>query len=160
MGLPLASFSQGGASNTCEFFQLRPDFRSGSSSSSSPYNEIEGNSKRMFSQTQYAQSDIARCCVASIAGPVAECITNANKESTGKSSGDVSTLYDLMNAVNPPLAPEKQQDHIRWSAVTAHEIITSNKAAYDKLCEKFAEGASLEDCVATVESAFAAGANV
>ena len=149
MGLPLVNFRAGAPSNTCEFFQLRPDVKS-------DFSEGPGGQK-MFAKAEYSQVDIARCSVVSIAGPVAECISY--KEATGKAAGDVNTLYELMNAVSPALAPDKQQDHIRWSAVTAHDIISSShKAAYDALCVAFASGAQLEECVAIIEAASAGSA--
>jgi len=149
MGLPLSSFSpNSGSGNTCEFFQLRPEVVSGA--------EDEGSSgggagQKMFAKAEYSQFDIARSSAASIAGCVAECFVH--KEASGRSTpADVAVLYDVMNAVMPALAPEKQQDHIRWSAVTAWDILEKNKSAYEALSLAFAEGQSLEECVAVIES--------
>ena len=147
MGLPLSVFSpNSGSGNTCEFFQLRPEVVNGAEDEGSG-----GAAKKMFAKAEYSQFDIARSSAASIAGCVAECF--AHKEASGRSTpADVAVLYDVMNAVSPALAPEKQQDHIRWSAITAWSILETNKAAFEALSLAFAEGQSLEECVAVIES--------
>jgi hypothetical protein len=139
-GLPLTRFSAGGPSNTCDFFQLRPDIR----------NDYQEGSQKMFSKQEYKQQDIARASIVSIAGPVAECVLY--KEASGTASGDVNTLYELMAAVSPQLTNDKQQDHIRWSACAAYEILTKNSATFEKLCDAFATGQGLEECISIIEA--------
>lgn len=144
MGLPLSNFKAGGSSNTCEFFQLRPDV-----SADFTDDAMSGMGKKMYSKNEYKQSDIARASVASIAGPVAECIKFG--EASGTAAGDVNTLYELMNAVLPTLSPDRQQDHIRWSAVMAYEIIKKNDKKFERLCDAFAQGVEVEECIAILE---------
>ena len=56
-----------------------------------------------------------------------------------------------MNAVDPKLAPESVQNHIRWSVVEAYKILDSNKEKYEKLCEAFKGGEALEECISIIE---------
>lgn len=137
VGLPIARFTTGGASNTAEFFQLRPSGKS----------EVED--KRMFASRKFSQQDVARCTAVCMAAPVAECI--AYGEASGTSTGDVNLLYELLNAVDPPLSTDASQSHVRWAIVTAHEILTSNKDQLKRLKVAFAEGRSLEECIAYLE---------
>ena len=86
-----------------------------------------------------------------MAGPVAECI--AYGEAGGTNANDVNTLYELMRAIDPPLSPDKSQDHIRWSAVNAYEILNTRKAQLDALTEAFSNNLPLEECISILEEA-------
>jgi len=133
VGLPVSNFKTGGVSNSVEFFQLRPT----------------GNEGESFERKKISQLDITRASVMCVAGSTAECI--ANKEASGTSPGDVNTLYELINAVEPSLSPAAVQDHIRFSVVNAHSILTEYKEEYRRLCEAFKTGESLEDCISIIE---------
>lgn len=137
LGLPVAKFSTGGVSNQVEFFQIRPSGKSAV------------QDKQMFARNKFKQNDIARSSVVCIAGSVAECVYFG--EGSGTNAGDVNTLYELINAVDPALPPESIQDHVRWSAMTAYEIIDEYKDEHKKLCEAFGNGLPLEECIAILE---------
>jgi len=137
VGLPLNRFDVGGISTTCEFFQLRPKGRS----------EIED--KQMFAKKNYNQNDISRSSIVCLAGSVAECIEYGSAE--GTTAADVNVLNELIGAVEPGLAPEKVQNHIRWSALQAYEILKNNKEKYDKVVAAFRVGTPLEECIAIME---------
>lgn len=137
VGLPVATYKTASPSNEAEFFQLRPTGKS------------EAEDRKMFSQTNRKQSDIARASAMSVAGSVAECMKF--KEASGTSAGDVNTLYELMNAVEPTLAPEKVQNHIRWSVVESYKILDENKEKYELLVDAFREQQGLEECIAIIE---------
>ena len=92
----------------------------------------------MFARNKFKQVDIARSSAVCLAGSVAECIGYG--EASGTNANDVNTLYELMNAVEPALTAEAIQDHVRWSAVTAYEILSKNKEQYNKLVEAFEAG--------------------
>lgn len=139
LGLPVARFKTGGFSNEADFFQIRP--KSGNAAV---------QDKQMFARNQFKQSDIARSSVVCIAGSVAECIFYG--EGTGTNANDVNTLYELVNAVEPRLKPEQIQDHVRWSAVTAYELIDSKRDQFQRVCEAFEAGLPLEECIAILES--------
>lgn len=137
VGLPVAQFKNGSPTAESEFFQLRPRGKS------------EADDRKYFQQTSRSQKDIARASVTCVAGSVGECIQF--KVASGTSANDVNTLYELMNAVDPKLAPESVQNHIRWSVVEAYKILDSNKEKYEKLCEAFKGGEALEECISIIE---------
>mmetsp|Transcript_25813 Transcript_25813/g.43064 ORF Transcript_25813/g.43064 Transcript_25813/m.43064 type:complete len:456 (+) Transcript_25813:97-1464(+) len=139
LGLPVERFSTSGSSNTVEFFQVRPSGKT-----------MTVEEKQMFARNQFKQQDVARSSAVCIAGNVAECMTYG--EASGTNANDVNTLYELINAVNPPLEPERVQDHIRWSAVTAHSILSERPGQLEAMCKAFADKLPLEECIAILES--------
>ena len=136
-GLPVAKFSQGKPSNTAEFFQLRP----------SGISEVED--KQMFSKNRFKQTDIARSSIVCLAGSVAECLEFG--VASGSNPGDVNLLNELMNSVEPTITPEQVQNHIRWSALTAWEILDQYKEEYERLVVAFENGLPMEECIAVIE---------
>jgi len=139
MGLPMASFSQGGDSNRVEFFQLRP----------SAANLKAESDKPQIRAAKFKQADIAPISVTCVAGPTAECMEYIT--AGGSSPQDVNLLYELMNAIEPSLSPDKVQNHIRWSVLTAYTILKDHTDELTKLNEAFSTGASLEECIACIE---------
>jgi hypothetical protein len=136
-GLPVAKFTQAYHSNTAEFFQLRP---SGIS---------EDEDKKMFSKKSFKQIDIARSSIVCLAGSVAECIEFG--VASGSNPSDVNLLNELINSVQPIISPEQVQNHIRWSALTAWEILNQYKEEYKRLVIAFEKGLSMEECIAVIE---------
>ena len=136
-GLPVANFKTGGPSNEVDFFQLRP---SGSS---------EKDDSNLFQKRSFKQVDIARASVMCVSGPTAECMKY--KIASGNTPGDVNTLYELMNSVEPALSPDAVQNHIRWSVCAAFDILKTYPSEYERLVEAFRRGDSLEDCIACIE---------
>jgi hypothetical protein len=139
-GLPVAKFSQGKPSNTAEFFQLRPSGITGIS-------EVEV--KQMFSKNTFNQTDIARSSIVCLAGSVAECLEFG--VASGTNPGDVNLLNELINSVEPTITPEQVQNHIRWSALTAWEILDQYKEEYQRLVVAFEKGLPMEECIAVIE---------
>ena len=139
-GLPVAKFSQGKPSNTAEFFQLRPSGITGIS-------EVEV--KQMFSKNTFNQTDIARSSIVCLAGSVAECLEFG--VASGSNPGDVNLLNELINSVEPTITPEQVQNHIRWSALTAWEILDQYKEEYQRLVVAFEKGLPMEECIAVIE---------
>merc|ERR1711998_572164 len=141
-GLPMASFSVGGDSNRVEFFQIRP--------SAANIKDAGKSDQQMFRQkSKFTQADIAPISVTCVAGPTAECMEYTT--AGGSSPQDVNLLYELMNAIEPSLSPDKVQNHIRWSVLTAHTILKDHADELTKLNEAFSTGASLEECIACIE---------
>lgn len=139
LGLPINRYNKGGVSNSVEFFQLRPQSSQ----------KVTSEERIKFARKKFSQLDIARSSTVCLAGAVAECIEFGN--ACGANSADVNLLYELLQSVDPPLQAEKIQDHIRWAAVHAHEILTSNKGAYEKVVEEFRKGSTLEEVIASLE---------
>jgi hypothetical protein len=73
------------------------------------------------------------------------------KIASGNTPGDVNTLYELMNSVEPALSPDAVQNHIRWSVCAAFDILKTYPSEYERLVEAFRRGDSLEDCIACIE---------
>jgi hypothetical protein len=133
-GLPVAKFSQGNPSNTAEFFQLRPSDVSGAG---------EVQDKR------FKQIDIARISIVCLAGSVAECVDFG--VASGSNPGDVNLLNELINSVEPTFSSDQIQNHIRWSALTAWEILDQYKEEYQRLVVAFEKGLPMEECIAVIE---------
>lgn len=138
LGLPVSRFNAGSLINAVEFYQVKPAGLS------------DNEEKQYFSKRKYSQDDIARSSATCIAGPVAECIEFG--ESSGNAAADVNTLQQLVLAIEPALNADGVQNHIRWSAMTAHKIISDHKEEYKKLVQAFNEKKSLEECIAILES--------
>lgn len=142
MGLPMASFSVGGDSNRVEFFQIRP--------SAANIKDAGKSDQQMFRQkSKFTQADIAPISVTCVAGPTAECMEYT--VAGGSNPADVNLLYELMNAIEPALSPDKVQNHIRWSVLMAHTVLKDHQGELERLTEAFAKGSSLEECIAIME---------
>jgi hypothetical protein len=140
LGLPVSQFRTGGESNSVEFFQLRP---------SSASLGAGGSSTQAFARKTFKQVDIAPVSVVCVAGPTAECM--GFKIAGGTNPSDVNLLYELINSVEPALSPDKAENHIRWSVLTAHEILNAHKDELDRLTAAFSSGAPLEECISIIE---------
>jgi len=136
-GLPVAKFTQSYPSNTAEFFQLRP----------SGISEVED--KQMFSKKSFKQIDIARSSIVCLAGSIAECLEFG--VASGSNPSEVNLLNELINSEQHIISPEQVQNHIRWSALTACEILDQYKEEYKKLVIAFEKGLSMEECIAIIE---------
>lgn len=136
-GLPMGRFSTGGPSNTVQFYQLRPSGKS------------EAEDKKMFASRRFSQSDISRCAVTCVAAPTAECM--AYGEASGANGADINILYESLNALDPVLVQDQSQNYIRWSIITAHDILKKYQPELAKLKIAFAEGLPLEECIACIE---------
>lgn len=136
-GLPVATFNQGKPSNTVEFFQLRP----GDVSDISGTGEVQDK--------RFRQIDIARISIVCLAGSVAECIDFG--VASGSNPGDVNLLNELINSVGPTLSSDQIQNHIRWTALTAWEILDQYKEEYQRLVVAFEKGLPMEECIAVIE---------
>jgi len=139
-GLPVAKFSQGKPSNTAEFFQLRP-------SDVSDVSDVTGVSA--VEKKSIKQIDIARISIVCLAGSVAECVDFG--VASGSNPADVNLLNELINSVKPTFSSDQVQNHIRWSAVTAWEILDEYKEEYQRLVVAFEKGLPMEECIAVIE---------
>lgn len=81
VGLPVSKFDAGSPSNSCEFFQLRPQVNA---------NDIEEN-KKMYAKKSFTQYDIARASVVCTAASVAECIHFGSASGTAPPTSTLST---------------------------------------------------------------------
>lgn len=140
VGLPVAKFSADSTSSLADFYQIRPAEKMA---------PVEA--KKMYAAKTFSQKDIARYSVVCLAGSVAQCIDFG--EAKESNPADINTLFDLLTTVQPTLSPEDAQNHIRWSALTAFEILSARQQEYLALVTAFKAKMPLEECIALLESA-------
>ena len=140
LGLPISKYGRSGQSDFAEFFQLRPPVVD---------SDGEGEMKKFFSKSKFSQLDISPYSIVCLAGPVAECLEY--EKASGFSPNDVNVLNSLLLAVEPVIAPERAQDHIKWSALQSYNILSKYKTELNDITEAFARGASLEECLSIME---------
>eukprot|EP01039_Chlorochromonas_danica_P003669 gene3669-4015_t len=137
LGLPLKSVSKAASGSSVMF-----------------YNSQSGDlgdqgARLMFSRPPLSQSAIARASVVYLAGAVAQCLSHG--QASGSNAQDVRSLLDLVASVEPGLTPEEVQDHIRWSALTAYDLLANNRDALDRCLDSVQQGHSIEQCISAIE---------
>lgn len=98
---------------------------------------------------KFVQEDILPQSVLAISGSVAE------RMEYGKvidKQGDFLYLVALMDLVRPAMKAGQKNDHVIYSALQAHKLLTSNKSKLERLKEKMAAKAPLAELVATIEA--------
>lgn len=50
------------------------------------------------------------------------------------------------------MTPDSAQNHIKWAALEAFDILSKYKVTLPRLREAFKRGDSLEECIAIIES--------
>lgn len=143
LGLPVSLFYPGGPSSTVEFFQLRAPVLNKAAGAGGD------EARDFYSKKRFKQQDVAPFSIVCLAGSVAECMEF--KKASSYSAADVNVLNEVLLTVEPVMAPEGAQNHIKWSALQAFNILTKHKAELDLLTEAFKRGASLEESIAIIE---------
>lgn len=144
LGLPVSLFYPGGTSSTVEFFQLRAPVINKAAAGGGADEAREYYSKKRFKQV-----DVAPFSIVCLAGSVAECMEF--KKASSYSAADVNILNEVLLTVEPVMEPEGAQNHIKWSALQAFNILKKHKVELDLLTEAFKRGASLEESIAIIE---------
>ena len=143
LGLPVNLFYSGGASSTVEFFQLRAPVLNKAAGADG------GEARDYYSKKRFKQVDVAPFSIVCLAGSVAECMEF--KKASTYSAADVNVLNEVLLTVEPVMEPEGAQNHIKWSALQAFNILTKHKVELDLLTEAFKRGATLEESIAIIE---------
>lgn len=60
-------------------------------------------------------------------------------------------LQELVLAVEPALTPDAVQNHIRWSALNAYNILNTFPEELKRLVVAFKEKRPIEECIAAIE---------
>lgn len=146
-GLPIQRYSIPKADNTMtattskSFFDARGD-----SNSKAPQVEFVYSLK---DATQLNSKEIAALSVVALSGSVAEII------SCGSAQGGASDLTELdlifRKRSEDFIGAQKQEELTRWGALTAYQLLTKHKEAYEKLITAFEQGKDVLECIAIIE---------
>lgn len=113
-------------------------------------NFMEGKLERkIFQGARLTEREVLPLAVISMAGVAAEALQY--DEVMGQSA-DLFDLQRLLNRVEPKLSDAAQQEITRWAVFQAATILTNNRSAFEALTDKMLEGASVVDCLKTIES--------
>lgn len=136
-GLPLAGYGTD-PTPVCEFFD-RPDGN---------YDEGEVYKKKR----PFSEQEVERLSVTALSGLMGE-LTLYEKADGG--SGDLEQLQDVFfRADSEKLRqPQAREEMTRWGAYTSKNMLDDYKTVYEKLIAAMERGASVEECIATIESA-------
>jgi len=136
-GLPLAGYATE-PNPQCEFY----DRADGNYDEGKVYEK-----KRAFND-----EEVERIAVTAMSGLMGE-LTKYDKADGG--GGDLESLQDVFfKADSEKLRkPEAREDLTRWGAYTSRNMIEDNASVYEKLIAAMERGASVEECIATIESA-------
>jgi len=136
-GLPLAGYDTE-PTPLCVFFD-RPD---GNYDTGEVYKK-----KRPFSE-----QEVERLAVTALSGLMGELSVYEKADGGG---GDLEQLQDVFfRADSDKLRkPQAREEMTRWGAYTSKNMIDDYKGVYEKLIAAMGRGASVEECIATIESA-------
>merc|ERR1719163_1941933 len=138
-GLPLAGYDAGeGAAPQCEFF----DRRDGNYDDGKAYEK-----KRAFTM-----EEVERIAVTALGGLMGE-LQFYDKADGG--TGDLEQLQEVFFRSDAEKLRKAQarEEMTRWGAYTSKNLIDDYRPVYDKLIAAMERGASVEECIATIESA-------
>ena len=136
-GLPLAGYGTD-PSPQCEFF----DRRDGN------YNDGEIYKKKR----PFNDEEVERIAVTAMSGLMGE-LTYYDKADGG--TGDLEALQEVFFRSDSEKLkkPQAREDLTRWGAYTSKNMLSDYASVYEKLMEAMERGASVEECIATIESA-------
>jgi hypothetical protein len=136
-GLPLAGYDTE-PTPVCEFFD-RPD---GNYDTGEVYKK-----KRPFSE-----QEVERLAVTALSGLMGELTVYEKADGGG---GDLEQLQDVFfRADSDKLRkPQAREEMTRWGAYTSKNMLDDYKGVYEELIAAMVRGASVEECIATIESA-------
>lgn len=123
------------------------------------FDTADGNLEDLARAAQKAGKDAKKIKLDDILAPSALALAGSVSERMeyGKvidRQSDFLYLVALMDTVRPPLRAGQKNDHVIYSALQAHKILSSNKSRLERLTEKMAAKAPLEELVAAVEEGY------
>lgn len=99
--------------------------------------------------TKYTSVQVAALCVTALSGLVAE----ASQYGSAKGAqNDLLVLEDVFRRADDFIGAQAQQDLTRWGALQAAILLQENASQYERVVEAFGRQASVEECVAILES--------
>lgn len=106
----------------------------------------------MRKNAPFDDEEVERIAVTAMSGLMGE-LTIYDKADGG--TGDLNALQDVFfKADSEKLRkPQAREDMTRWGAYTSKNMLDDYKPVLDKLIAAMERGASVEECVATIESA-------
>jgi hypothetical protein len=98
---------------------------------------------------QYSNTEVAALAVTALAGLVGE----AKKwEQADSATQDLMVLDNVFRNSQEFIGSAAQQDITRWGALTAALLLKQNEVQFEKVVEAFQRQASIEECIAILES--------
>jgi hypothetical protein len=98
-----------------------------------------------------SQKQVAGLAVTALAGTVGEALQWKNAPQ-GSARNDLLQLESVFKQSDEFIGASKQQDLTRWGALTAAMLLKNNAESYEKVVDAFARRASVEECIAILES--------
>jgi len=99
--------------------------------------------------SQLTSKEIAALSVVALSGSVAEIISCGSAQG---GAGDLTELDLIFRKRSKEfIGAQRQEELTRWGALTAYQLLTKNKEAYEKLIVAFEQGKSVLDCIAIIE---------
>jgi hypothetical protein len=99
----------------------------------------------------FTNEEVERIAVTALSGLMGE-LQFYDKADGG--TGDLEALQDVFfrSDAEKLRKPQAREEMTRWGAYTSKNMIDDYKKVYDKLIEAMDRGASVEECIATIES--------
>jgi hypothetical protein len=115
------------------------------------YSVVDGVARVEFgvSSKQFDKTELAALAVTALAGLVGEAQT---WEKAVGANNDLEQLDLVFRNSADFMGSQAQQDMTRWGALTATSLLKENKAKYEQVVTAFGRQASVEECMAILES--------
>ena len=97
----------------------------------------------------YTATEVAALAVTALAGLVGEAL-EWNKAVGAEA--DLIALEQVFRRSDDFIGAQAQQDITRWGALTAANLLRTNKEQYEKVVEAFSQQKPIEECIAILES--------
>jgi hypothetical protein len=114
-----------------------------------PCVEFHSTTEGDATSREYSSEEIAALSVVAMSGSVGEAIEFGSAKG---GENDLIGLEAVYRRSKEFLGAQKQQELTRWGALISYQLLSKNKAAYDKLAEAFRNNKSIGDCIAIIES--------
>ena len=98
---------------------------------------------------QYSPTEVAALAVTSLSGLVGEVLQYQNAYGA---SEDLMVLDNVFRQSKEFVGAASQQELTRWGALSAVLLLKQNKDKFEQIVTAFSQQASLEDCIAILES--------
>jgi hypothetical protein len=118
------------------------------------YSVDQGLAKVEFgvASESYANTEMAALSITALSGLVGEALQWPNNPSAGSATEDLMVLDAVFRRSREFIGAAAQQDLTRWGALTAALLLRENSVQYEKVVAAFQRQASLEECIAILES--------
>lgn len=98
--------------------------------------------------SRYSATEVAALSVTALSGAVGEAITYGNAAGAEQDLVVLESIFTKSTIGSG----QARQDLTRWGALTASLLLRQNQKEYEKVVEALQRGASIEECIAILES--------